>query len=346
MGADRRSRMRHGVIVGVACLVVLLSNAAEATDVQPLENEDGGLMLGGSDASKPPVFLKKNVAAFPGETAAMKACVSSCTGKCRGVSFCGPCDGKPATCKKSYKSPKLGEGVEVMTPPSCVEQCKARGAVCHGVYLSRGSNECHMILSKPGPAGGNVQHGVAQGGAGNKGIHIHFHNDPNPAAKNTAAPPVISTGPNAIAAKKAIKKATKKAVKKAVKKAKKKDAKKLKKAIKKAKKDSKKSGKKGKKGKKKLKALKKKAKKGAKGKKGKKGAKAKGAKAKAKKLAKKAKKAGKKAKKAKKAAKKAKKGAKKAAKKAKSKKAAKKGVKKAAKKKAAKKAKKKKKKRL
>merc|ERR1711934_441478 len=269
---DRRSRMRHGVIVGVACLVVLLSNAAEATDVQPLENEDGGLMLGGSDASKPPVFLKKNVAAFPGETAAMKACVSSCTGKCRGVSFCGPCDGKPATCKKSYKSPKLGEGVEVMTPPSCVEQSKARGAVCHGVYLSRGSNECHMILSKPGPAGGNVQHGVAQGGAGNKGIHIHFHNDPNPASKNTAAPPVISTGPNAIAAKKAIKKATKK--------------------------DAKKSGKKGKKGKKKLKALKKKAKKGAKGKKGKKGAKAKGAKGKAKKLAKKAKKAGKKAKKA------------------------------------------------
>merc|ERR1711934_1232731 len=307
---DRRSRMRHGVIVGVACLVVLLSNAAEATDVQPLENEDGGLMLGGSDASKPPVFLKKNVAAFPGETAAMKACVSSCTGKCRGVSFCGPCDGKAATCKKSYKSPKLGEGVEVMTPPSCVEQCKARGAVCHGVYLSRGSNECHMILSKPGPAGGNVQHGVAQGGAGNKGIHIHFHNDPNPASKNTAAPPVISTGPNAIAAKKAIKKATKKAVKKA----KKKDAKKLKKAIKKAKKDSKKSGKKGKKGKK--------------------SAKAKGAKGKAKKLAKKAKKAGKKAKK----------GAKKAAKKAKSKKAAKKGVKKAAKKKAAKKAKKAKKK--
>merc|ERR1711934_232936 len=310
---DRRSRMRHGVIVGVACLVVLLSNAAEATDVQPLENEDGGLMLGGSDASKPPVFLKKNVAAFPGETAVMKACVSSCTGKCRGVSFCGPCDGKAATCKKSYKSPKLGEGVEVMTPPSCVEQCKARGAVCHGVYLSRGSNECHMILSKPGPAGGNVQHGVAQGGAGNKGIHIHFHNDPNPAAKNTAAPPVISTGPNAIAAKKAIKKATKKAVKKAVKKAKKKDAKKLKKAIKKAKKDSKKSGKKG--------------------------TKAKGAKGKAKKLAKKAKKAGKKAKKAGKKAKKVKK----AAKKAKSKKAAKKGVKKAAKKKAAKKAKKKKK---
>merc|ERR1711934_216887 len=281
---DRRSRMRHGVIVGVACLVVLLSNAAEATDVQPLENEDGGLMLGGSDASKPPVFLKKNVAAFPGETAAMKACVSSCTGKCRGVSFCGPCDGKAATCKKSYKSPKLGEGVEVMTPPSCVEQCKARGAVCHGVYLSRGSNECHMILSKPGPAGGNVQHGVAQGGAGNKGIHIHFHNDPNPAAKNTAAPPVISTGPNAIAAKKAIKK---------------------------AKKDSKKSGKKGKKGKKKLKALKKKAKKGAKGKK-------------AKKAAKKAKKGAKKAAKKAKSKKAAKKGVKKAAKKKAAKKAKKK----------------------
>merc|ERR1711907_269191 len=88
-----------------------------------------------------------------GVAAPVKSCLGSCSGACTGVVMaqsysCRPMLGEGATAKQLQTMHASLQAAEMR---SCMSQCKGRGAMCKGIYISRADSACPMILTKQSP---------------------------------------------------------------------------------------------------------------------------------------------------------------------------------------------------
>merc|ERR1719262_1931450 len=96
--------------------------------------------------------------AMLGESVAVgvEACQSRCKkdNGCEGVMYF-KADGN---CRELGDMSILGDSMAAgvlyadlgLDAPTCMQQCKAKGAKCHGVFVGRGRTNCHLVMGKIG----------------------------------------------------------------------------------------------------------------------------------------------------------------------------------------------------
>merc|ERR1711939_473456 len=141
----------------------------------------------------------------------MKSCNSRCDGnaKCHGVFVkCG--DDSPCKLMLGHadaaKTLKLGESAT--SQPNCMKQCEAQGSGCKGVYVAKGSSECHLVLEHSGgftDAGADTTSASNENDSSGDGrgpvtvnVNVHNYRGAAPASKGAASQETPSSVPHEI----------------------------------------------------------------------------------------------------------------------------------------------------